>query len=205
MAAPADIRGQYLVHSSTTLTPLPGYSTSAKWIMNTTLSDPHDDVLAVQGVGYLKRKAIGMATVTVVNSCSKDAEGHHIVHSASSASGIPGASEKLVINGKPHASDHSVYGSIITTPSLKKPSEIEDPFLTENLLPDSFDDEGKALFVASESDKSKNKNGPWTAEVTSGYMTIDGTKRWVRLNHFKCPAKGMDKKIRLVYDFVQYE
>ena len=34
-------------------------------IQNKTLSNPSDPLLAIQGMGWLTRKAIGMATVTV--------------------------------------------------------------------------------------------------------------------------------------------
>lgn len=189
MACPADITG---------------YSTNAKWTMNHKLSEPSDDILSAQGVGYLKRKAIGMATVSVTNTTTV-VDGVTVVKSSSSASGIPGAQEEVHLNGQPKASDHSIYGKILTTGAAKKPEEISDKYLTENMLPDSLDSEGRMFYVSSQSDKSAGNKYDWTAEVTSGYQNVDvggkTEKRWVRLNHFK-DNKGFEKRIRLVYDFV---
>jgi len=38
-------------------------NTSGKYILNRTLSTPHDDVLAAQGVAWLNRTLIAIATV----------------------------------------------------------------------------------------------------------------------------------------------
>lgn len=51
MAAPADLT-------------IFKYGPGLKYKMNQTLTDPNDDILEVQGVGLLKRKAITVATVT---------------------------------------------------------------------------------------------------------------------------------------------
>ena len=37
--------------------------TSGAYVLNRALSTPHEDVLAAQGVSWLLRKAIGLATV----------------------------------------------------------------------------------------------------------------------------------------------
>lgn len=177
---------------------------NAKWVMNQKLSDDSDAILSAQGVGFLKRKAINMTTVQVVNTTSVN-NGVKTVKSASSASGIPGAQEEIVLDGQPRKSDHSVYGKIISTASLKKPEEVDEAYLTQGYRPDSFDEEGKMIYVYSTSDKDAGNKLTWTGIITSGFQDISVggkvEKRWCRLNHFK-DNKGLEKRIRLVYDFV---
>ena len=188
MACPADITG---------------YTTQAKWTMNQKLSGDSDPILSAQGVGYLKRKAIGLATVVVTNTNS-EVNGVTVIKSSSSASGLPGAQEEVTLDGTPRSSDHSIYGKIKTTGSAKKPEEISNKFLTEGMLPDSFDSEGRLLYIQSEADASAGNKLGWTAEVTSGFQNIDvggkTEKRWVRVNAFK-DGKGKEMNIKLIYDF----
>lgn len=180
-----------------------GYLNPGKFVMRQDLSGNSDPILAAQGVGFLKRKTIGIATVTIVNS-SREENGVTIIKSASSASGIPGAVEELYLGAGPKKSDHSVYGKIITDASPKKPEEIEEKYLTEGLLPESQDADGKILYVYSTSDKAAGNKYEWTGIVTSGFQNVvvngKSEKRWVRLNYFK-DNKGFESKIRLVYDY----
>lgn len=39
--------------------------TSGKYVLNRSMSTPHDDVLAAQGVSWLHRTAISFSTVTI--------------------------------------------------------------------------------------------------------------------------------------------
>jgi hypothetical protein len=171
--------------------------------MNTTLSDKHDDVLAAQGVGFIKRKAIGMVTVSVTNTV-KQVDGVTVIESASHAANVPGAKEEVWLDNKPHGTNHEIYGQMITTATTKKPEEITDAWLKADWLPESADADGKLLFIHSESDPA-NKN-KWHADVVSGYANIevDGVtqKRWVRKNAFKCTSKPLERNVRLVYDYV---
>lgn len=43
--------------------------TSGKYVLNRSLSTPHDDVLAAQGVSWLQRTAIAIATVPLHLMC----------------------------------------------------------------------------------------------------------------------------------------
>lgn len=181
-----------------------GYLNPGKFVMRQDLSGNSDPILAAQGVGFLKRKAIGMATVTVVNTNRTEPDGTVVVKSASSASGIPGATEELFLGAGPKKSDHSVYGKIITTAEPKKPEEIEEKYLTEGYLPESLDADGKLLYIYSVSDKEAGNKYDWTGVLTSGFQNVvvngKSEKRWVRLNWFK-DNKGFESKIRLVYDY----
>lgn len=177
---------------------------TAKYTMNTKLSDASDDILAAQGVGYLKRKAIGMTTVSIVNS-SKIVDGILELTSISSASGIPGATEITRLDGQPKKNDHSVYGKIITIAQPVKPEEIPEEYLKTGWLPESYDDEGKLLYIKSQSDKDAGNKYDWHAALTTGFQDIDVggkvEKRFCRLNVFE-DKKGFKKSIRLVYDYV---
>lgn len=137
-----------------------------------------------------------------MNKHYKNADGVEVFESKSSAAGIPGAVEVITVDGKPHKDDHSLYGHILETGYRKKPEEINDPYLTDNMLPESYDEEGRLFYVYSESDPEKNKGPKWTAGVVAGFRMVDGVKRWIRTNHFFCPEKGMDRKVTLYYDWV---
>jgi hypothetical protein len=50
-------------------------NTSGKYVLNRSLSTPHDDVLAAQGVSWLHRTAISFATVRQSHAFS-DYKGH---------------------------------------------------------------------------------------------------------------------------------
>lgn len=178
------------------------YGPSHKYKMNNSLTDKTDDILEAQGVGMLKRKAITVATVTVVNKHFKDANGIEIFESKSSAAGIPGAVEICHLDGKPYPDNHSLYGNIIETCSRKTPAEINNPYLYADFDAASFDEEGKLFYCYSESDPEKNKGPKWQAEVVSGFRMVDGIKRWVRTNHFICPEKQLDRKVTLFYDYI---
>lgn len=171
--------------------------------MNTKLSDPSDEILAAQGVGYLKRKAIGMTSVSIVNT-HKTVDGVLELTSVSSASGIPGATEVIHLDNKPYHSDHSVYGKIITTGTTAKPDEISETYLKTGWTQDSYDEEGKLLYIKSSSDKAAGNKTDWNAGLTSGFQDVDVggkvEKRFCRLNQFES-AKGLKKTIRLVYDY----
>lgn len=166
-----------------------GYANNAKWTMNHKLSDGSDDILAAQGVGFLKRKAIGMATVGVSNTTYTEGD-HLVVKSQSSASGIPGAVEEVHLDGSEKHSDHAIYGKIVTVANLKKKEEISDSFMTADLLPESGDEQGRLIYIESHSDKAAGNKYDWTAVVTSGFMNIDVggkvEKRWVR-----CKSHGL--------------
>lgn len=149
-----------------------GYTNNAKWIMNTKLSDPSDTILAAQGVGYLKRKAIAMTTVTIVNT-HKVENGVIVLTSASSASGIPGAIEVVYLNGETRHADHSVYGKIESTAELRSPKDIPEPYLTAGYTADSYDSDGKQPYIDSRSDKQAGNKLEWTGIVTSGFQEVD--------------------------------
>lgn len=160
-----------------------GYANNGKWVMNQKLSDGSDDILAAQGVGYLKRKAIGMTTVQVTNVVRVEG-GVTVIKSSSSASGIPGAEEEIWLDGKERKNNHSIYGKIKSTATAKKPSEIDESYLTSGFLPDSQDPEGRIVYVHSVSDKEAGNKYDWVGIITSGFMEVDvGGKverRWCR-------------------------
>lgn len=175
---------------------------SAKWVMNAKLSTPYEDVLSVQGVGFMKRKAITLATVTVNNTVSTNAAGVTEIESKSSASGIPGAQEHIIADGQEHKSNHEIYGQIITKARWVSVDEAKavDAGLVDLIVAESTDPAtGKILLIESWADESAGNKTGWHAHLTSGFKTVDGERRWVRINSFK--SKKVNKLVVLVYDY----
>ncbi|KAL8763114.1 MAG: hypothetical protein Q9184_001007 [Pyrenodesmia sp. 2 TL-2023] len=89
MAAPAEI----------TLWDLDGY-----WVMSKSLSDPLDPVLALQGINWLIRKAVSLATVTMRAIETKDTTGTtHIRVEQMATGGIKGETEERKLDWSPVA------------------------------------------------------------------------------------------------------
>ncbi|RYC54577.1 hypothetical protein CHU98_g11632, partial [Xylaria longipes] len=67
---------------------------SGKWVLNKTLSDPTDPALALQGVGWLLRKAIGAATIHISVTQYVDDGGVTHIDIDQSASGLSSTRER---------------------------------------------------------------------------------------------------------------
>nr|QYO45714.1 LCCL-domain containing protein [Beauveria bassiana] len=80
---------------------------------NAKLSDSSDVVLKAQGVNWLMRKVITMATVTLIVTQTKDASGNILLDIENKPSGgMPGAVEKRVLNWEPVELNHTLFGNI---------------------------------------------------------------------------------------------
>jgi len=172
--------------------------------MNRTLSDDTDAVLALQGVGWLTRKAIAWATVTLAIKQYTPEEGTtHIDIEQTATGGIKGTSELRTLDwvAREH-SDHmfgDLKGRSRWLTDLK--SDVSgnggplDPFCTEGWLDEKVGPNGEGFiqsFVVNE------KNG-WSAEQVWGFAIIDGVRYHTRRVIVK---KGSELlKVRLVYDF----
>lgn len=173
---------------------------SGKFTMNKTLTDPRTDtILSLQGVGWLKRKAINYGTVTLAVKHFKDDEGvEHINIDQTITGGIPGTSEVRTLWWKEKENEDHVFGFVIGKSRRVKASELDIPFLTQGWTEDTLEHGLVQSYVESDTPKS---GIVWIANQTWGIETINDERRYVRHVKFTGP-KGEDIEAKLVYDYL---
>ncbi|KAJ5732511.1 hypothetical protein N7493_003992 [Penicillium malachiteum] len=100
MAAPADITIKNL---------------NGQWVMDSTLSDPTDPILALQGMSWFLRKGLSYATVTLHIHQYTDAEKplvYHIDVDQVITGGIKGTSERRVLDFTEREHTDDIFGTV---------------------------------------------------------------------------------------------
>ncbi|KAF7320381.1 hypothetical protein MKEN_00822900 [Mycena kentingensis (nom. inval.)] len=171
---------------------------SGTFTMNTTLSGETDSILALQGVGWLKRKAIQIGTITLSIKHYKDEAGEeHIDISQTITGGIPGTTENRHLTWTERAHEDHLFGPVVGKSRRVKVSEIDDEFLVKNWSADTIEHGVVQSYVESDTPKSGTT---WIANQLWGIQEINGERRYARNLHFTGP-KGEDIERTLVYDY----
>ena len=135
---------------------------SAHIIQNKSLSGDMDEILRLQGVGWLKRRAISLATVTLYVKHYKDDSGvEHIDIEQKLTGGIPGTTEKRILDWTFREHDDSLYGAVRGKSRRVKLDEIETEFLKKGWLEDTEEHGGINAYAQSDTAKSGRS---WTAD-----------------------------------------
>ncbi|WEW57671.1 hypothetical protein PRK78_003138 [Emydomyces testavorans] len=198
MAAPAEVTIQNL---------------NGRWVM--------------QGISWLVRKTIGLATVTLhVKQYTDDAGNVHIDIAQTLTGGIPGTNEERILTWEKRDHTDHVFGNVVgqsryvrgttgadgkvrpevdvqTKTGDEKEQEAVTKFLKGEILADRSATEG---FVVGEGEDFwvqnwvESVNDGWTAEQIWGFENVDGARRYTR----RVVARNNGKIVmaRLVYDFV---
>ncbi|CZR61253.1 uncharacterized protein PAC_11149 [Phialocephala subalpina] len=183
MAAPAEI----------TLKDLTGV-----WVMNKTLSDDTDAILALQGIGWWTRKAIALATVTLHAKQYLGDDGIvHIDIEQTATGGIKGTTELRILDWEKREHEDHVFGKLKGRSRWIDLSGVEDSFLKDGWLEDN-ESSGPAGEKHIESWVENSEKG-WTADQIWGFAIIDGKRYYVR----RVVVKKGDTvlKARLVYNW----
>ncbi|PPQ67074.1 hypothetical protein CVT25_005675 [Psilocybe cyanescens] len=172
---------------------------SGKFLMNKTLSDQRTDtILQLQGVGWLKRKAISIGSVTLAIKHYKDADSvEHIDIEQTLTGGIPGTTEIRTLWWKERESEDHLFGHVIGKSRRVKAEELDVPFLQAPWTEDTLQQGLIQSYVESDTPKSGNT---WIANQTWGIEEIGGERRYVRHVKFTGP-KAEDIEAKLVYDY----
>lgn len=182
---------------------------------NKSISDSTDPILALQGVGWLTRKAINLATITQHLSTTtgppeEDPAGApitHIVIQQSATGGVKGTTEKRALDWtfRPHSDwlfgdlqGRSRYNSIAAILKEKEGKGVEETdakFLCDGWLPETLDGEVVESFV-------DNDGKQWTGLQLWGFSDVKG-ERWLT-RRFAVRRKDRDEVVhaRLVYEWV---
>ncbi|KAJ9648590.1 hypothetical protein H2199_001445 [Coniosporium tulheliwenetii] len=175
---------------------------NGKWVMNKTLSDETDSVLALQGVGWLTRKAIALATITLhTKEYVDDASVTHIDIDQTATGGIKGTSEQRVLDNQFREHTDHIFGELKGRSRWFKLSALDESDYDEKYLKEGWE---KAI-VDGEAIESFVENGKagWTARQIWGFMEVKGDRRYVR--NVVVVKGDQVKRRRLVYDWAGKE
>ncbi|OCL02374.1 hypothetical protein AOQ84DRAFT_443416 [Glonium stellatum] len=177
---------------------------TGNWVMNKSLSGDTDSVLALQGIGWLTRKAIGLATVTQHLKQyfdEKDATITHIDFSQTATGGIKGTTELRTLDyqWRPH-SDH-LFGDLkgrsrwIKLADLDEANEDQN-FLRQDWLPESAEGELVESYV-------ENDINGWTGHQVWGFQEVEvsGKKERRHVRNVVVRKAEEVRRIKLVFDW----
>ncbi|TFK36851.1 LCCL domain-containing protein [Crucibulum laeve] len=172
---------------------------TGKFTMNKALTDPRtDDILAMQGVGWWKRKAISLGTITLFVKHFKDDAGvEHIDIDQTITGGIPGTSEQRTLTWTERENEDHLFGPVLAKSRRVKVDELEEEFLKVGWTPDTLEHGVVQAYAESNTPKSGKT---WIANQTWGIGEINGERRYIRHLKFTGP-KGEDIEAPLVYDY----
>ncbi|TFK30791.1 LCCL domain-containing protein [Coprinopsis marcescibilis] len=172
---------------------------SGKFTLNRSLTDPRTDtILSLQGVGWLKRKAISIGTITLHVKHSKGDDGLERINiDQTITGGIPGTSESRILSWEETAAEDHVFGAMIQQSRRVKEAELDIDFLKNGWTADTIEHGLIQSYTQSDTPKSGTT---WIANQAWGIQDINGERRYVRRVKFTGP-KGEDIEAPLVYDY----
>ncbi|KAM5356198.1 hypothetical protein ACJ41O_002844 [Fusarium nematophilum] len=184
MAAPAE----------KTITDLNG-----KWVLNKTLSDSSEPILALQGIGFFIRKSVNIATISLeINqysappkppNTSTDVFTH--IDIVQSASGLTSTQENRCLDETFREHSDWLFGAVTGKSKFITLDEVDDEFLKKGWLV-----EGDGKFILS---YVESKTNGWIATQVWGFEEINGERRYAR---HVLVTKGSERVTgKLVYDY----
>lgn len=174
---------------------------SGKFTLNKTLSDTNrDEILSLQGISWLTRKAINLGTVSLTVAHYKDASGieHVDIDQTAFSSGVLSTREERTLSWIEKSRVDPVFGAVTGKSRRTKVDMLESEFLKTGWSADTV--QHGLIQSYTESDTAKSGTS-WTANQTWGMQEVDGQRRYVRHVKFTGP-KEEDVECRLVYDYV---
>ncbi|KAI0546816.1 hypothetical protein F4679DRAFT_575241 [Xylaria curta] len=187
---------------------------NGKWTLNKTLSDPTDPALALQGIGWLLRKGIGAATVTIVAKQYIDDAGTTHIDIDQSASGLSSTREARVLDWTGREHKDWLFGKVegksrfITADELasfvaedgeaRKEGWVDSASLAEDWI-ENQEAEGKGPKGETNILNHVKAEAGWFATQVWGFQDIGGERRYVRN---VVVAKGDTfESFKMIYDF----
>ncbi|KIK70835.1 hypothetical protein GYMLUDRAFT_52036 [Collybiopsis luxurians FD-317 M1] len=170
---------------------------SGKFTMNKSLSDSSDEILRLQGIGWLKRKLISAGTVSLVIKHYKDGDVERIDIDQTLSPGGFGTKEERILDWSERNKEDSLFGHIIGRSRRVKLDEIDDDYLKTGWTADAIEHGFIQSLVSSDTQKSGTS---WVANQIWGTEEIDNVRRYVRHVFFTGPG-GEEIRGRLVYDY----
>jgi len=170
---------------------------SGVFVLNKTLSDKTmDKILELQGVSWWTRKAISYATITLYIKHYKEDDQEHIDIDQTLTGGIPGTSEKRILDWTERPNEDHIFGAVIGKSRRTKIDELEGDFLKKDWTSETLDHGVVQSYVVSDTAKSGRT---WIANQSWGIEQIDEERRYAR--HVKFTGGGEEIECRMVYDY----
>ncbi|KAK4105400.1 hypothetical protein N658DRAFT_417558 [Parathielavia hyrcaniae] len=182
---------------------------NGQWVMNKTQSSNIEPGLALQGIGWVTRKMVSMATVTLQvkqyvgpPSPPSDPAGPEVAHveiEQTGTGGMKGTTEKRCLDSAFREHSDWLFGHVKGQSKWLAAANITDDFLKAGWLEGDAEKGGPNgethLLSYVESIDSN-----WTATQVWGFKTIDGERKYVRNVVI---AKGEERvELQLIYDWV---
>ncbi|KAF4122655.1 hypothetical protein GMORB2_6962 [Geosmithia morbida] len=171
---------------------------SGKYWMNKSLSGNTESVLSLQGIGFLTRKAIGLASVQLdINvyeappsppNTSTDVVTH--VDIVQTASGLSSTHENRTLDDTFREHSDWIFGTVSGKSTWVKLEDIEDDFLREGW------EDGTTDLIQS---YVESKDNGWIATQIWGFQIIDGERRYSR--NVLVTKDDQRVAIKLIYDY----
>ncbi len=115
----------------------------------------------MQGVSWLNRTAISYGTITLYVTHYKDEHGVEHVDTDQTLTGIPGTTEKRVLDWTTREHYDYLFGAVIGKSRRRKVEDIEDDFLKSGWLPDTLEHG----IIASRMESDTKKSGySWSSD-----------------------------------------
>ncbi|KAK4248496.1 hypothetical protein C7999DRAFT_13606 [Corynascus novoguineensis] len=182
---------------------------NGKWIMNKTLSSNIEPGLALQGVGWVARKAVSMATLTLavkqfVAPPSPPADpanpaATHIEIEQTGTGGIKASTEKRCLDDTFRDHTDWLFGHVKGKSKFLTADDIQDDYLKSGWLEGDDEKKGPNGETHVISYVESYDNG-WTATQIWGFKIIDGVRRHVR--NVLITKGGERVELQLVYDWL---
>jgi hypothetical protein len=175
--------------------------TSGIFVLNRSLSDDTDELLRLQGVSWMTRKAISYATITLtVNHYKDDESNEHIDIDQNLSPGGIKTKEKRLLTWREREHEDSVFGAVIG--KSRRVTDVRGPdldveFLKTGWTEDTYRDGVIQSFAESNTPKSGKT---WIVNQTWGFEVIDDLRRYARHLKFTGPGNE-DLELKLVYDY----
>ncbi|KAK0618053.1 hypothetical protein B0T17DRAFT_509612 [Bombardia bombarda] len=178
-----------------------------KWVMNKSQSSNVEPGLALQGVGWVTRKAVSLATVTLnikqyTGPPSPPAEpsGPEVAHvemEQTGTGGMKGTTEKRCLDNVFREHSDWLFGHVKGHSRWVDIGEVDDAFLKAGWLEGAEEAAGPNGETHLLSHVESLDLG-WTATQIWGFKLVDGVRKYVRNIVI---AKGAERvELQLVYD-----
>ncbi|KAE9567299.1 hypothetical protein CGCF415_v011913 [Colletotrichum fructicola] len=169
------------------------HNLTGKFRTNKQLSDSSDPLLAIQGINWAIRKAMGAVPIVInIKACPPE-NGVDVIEAENViGGGIHKAKERRLLNWDVVERTDANFGRLRVQNGWSALSDIKDKFLTDGLQKEHSQE--SVIMI-----KVENLDHAWTQEQTWGFEEIDGIRRYVR--KIVVTKEGKRETARLVFDY----
>ncbi|KAI9866563.1 MAG: hypothetical protein M1813_001115 [Trichoglossum hirsutum] len=179
---------------------------SGVFVMNKTISDDIDSILALQGISWLVRKAISYATITLSikeydEKLDDSSSVTHIDIDQTATGGFKGTTENRILDWTPREHSDHLFGELTGKSRWRKLEEIGGDEKDAEYLSTGWLDEVKETGLVESYVVSDE--GGWTARQIWGFEEFEEKRYYAR--HVIVKKDEEVKYAKLYYDFIKLQ